>query len=333
MGLLVNGKWQDQWYILQNGEFVRENAQHRHWVTPDGQPGPWGEGGFAAESGRYHLFVSLACPWAHRTLIFRHLKDLQAHIGITVVDPRMLEHGWAFSEISRHNPVPGIRYLHQLYTRAKPDYTGRVTVPMLWDKQRDTIVSNESADIIRMFNTAFNSLTGNHLDFYPEALRNEIDAINEVIYLDFNNGVYKAGFATDQSIYEKAYDRVFNRLNIIDDNLSTRRYLTGDHLTEADWRLFTTLIRFDAVYYSHFKLNKQRIEDYPNLSNYLRALYQIPGIASTVNFEHIKTHYYYSHLTINPTRIIPEGPDIDYTRPHNREQIFPSPGNSINVIR
>ena len=326
MGLLVNGKWQDQWYILQNGEFVRENAQYRHWITQDGQPGPSGVGGFAAESGRYHLFLSLACPWAHRTLIFRHLKDLQAHIGITIVDPRMLEHGWAFSGISRDNPVPGIRYLHQLYTRAKPDYTGRVTVPVLWDKQRDTIVSNESADIIRMFNTAFDSLTGNDLDFYPETLRNEIDAINEAVYRDFNNGVYKAGFATDQSIYGKAYDRVFDRLDIIDDNLSTRHYLAGDRLTEADWRFFTTLIRFDAVYYSHFKLNKQRIEDYPNLSNYLRVLYQIPGIASTVNFEHIKTHYYYSHSTINPTRIIPKGPDIDCTRPHNREQIFLSPG-------
>lgn len=271
MGLLVNGKWQDQWYILQNGEFVRENAQYRHWITQDGQPGPSGAGGFAAESSRYHLFVSLACPWAHRTLIFRHLKDLQAHIDITIVDPRMLEHGWAFSEISRDDPVPGIRYLHQLYTRAKPDYTGRVTVPVLWDKQRDTIVSNESADIIRMFNTAFDSLTGNDLDFYPETLRNEIDAINETVYRDFNNGVYKAGFATDQSIYGKAYDRVFNRLDIIDDSLSTRRYLAGDRLTEADWRFFTTLIRFDTVYYSHFKLNKQRIEDYPNLSNYLRC--------------------------------------------------------------
>lgn len=284
MGLLVNGKWQDQWYILQNGEFVRENAQYRHWINQDGQPGPSGAGGFAAESSRYHLFVSLACPWAHRTLIFRHLKDLQAHIDITIVDPRMLEHGWVFSEISRDNPVPGIRYLHQLYTRAKPDYTGRVTVPVLWDKQRDTIVSNESADIIRMFNTAFDSLTGNDLDFYPETLRNEIDAINEAVYRDFNNGVYKAGFATDQSIYGKAYDRVFNRLDIIDDSLSTRRYLAGDRLTEADWRFFTTLIRFDTVYYSHFKLNKQRIEDYPNLSNYLRSLYQIPRIASTVNF-------------------------------------------------
>lgn len=318
MGLLIDGTWRDQWYISENGEFVRENAQYRNWVTADGQPGSSGNGDFAAESGRYHLFVSLACPWAHRTLIFRHLKDLEKHIGVTIVDPKMLEHGWTFSEISRDNPVPNIQYLHQLYTHVKPDYTGRVTVPVLWDKQRNTIVSNESSEIIRMFNNAFGALTGNDLDFYPEALRNEIDAINEVVYRDFNNGVYRAGFATEQSAYERAYDQVFARLDKIDSLLGKCRYLTGDQLTEADWRLFTTLIRFDSVYYSHFKLNKQRIEDYPNLSSYLRALYQIPGIANTVNFEHIKTHYYYSHSTINPTRIVPKGPEIDYTRPHNR---------------
>lgn len=318
MGLLINGKWHDQWYTSKDGEFVRENAQYRNWVTADGQPGPSGKGGFAAESERYHLFVSLACPWAHRTLIFRHLKDLEKHIGVTIVDPKMLEHGWTFSEISRDNPVPDIQYLYQLYTHVKPDYTGRVTVPVLWDKQRSTIVSNESSEIIRMFNSAFDTLTGNDLDFYPEALRSEIDTVNEVVYRDFNNGVYRAGFATEQSAYERAYDQVFNRLNEIDSGLEVRRYLVGNRLTEADWRLFTTLLRFDSVYYSHFKLNRQRIEDYSNLSNYLRALYQIPGIANSVNFEHIKTHYYYSHSTINPTRIIPKGPDIDYTRPHNR---------------
>lgn len=318
MGLLINGKWHDQWYTSKDGEFVRENAQYRNWVTADGQPGPSGNGGFAAESERYHLFVSLACPWAHRTLIFRHLKDLEKHIGVTIVDPKMLEHGWTFSEISRDNPVPDIQYLYQLYTHVKPDYTGRVTVPVLWDKQRSTIVSNESSEIIRMFNSAFDTLTGNDLDFYPEALRSEIDTVNEVVYRDFNNGVYRAGFATEQSAYERAYDQVFNRLNEIDSGLEVRRYLVGNRLTEADWRLFTTLLRFDSVYYSHFKLNRQRIEDYSNLSNYLRALYQIPGIANSVNFEHIKTHYYYSHSTINPTRIIPKGPDIDYTRPHNR---------------
>ncbi|MXS86483.1 glutathione S-transferase family protein [Nitrosomonas sp. HPC101] len=321
MGLLIDGTWHDQWYTSKNGEFVRENAQYRNWVTADGQPGLSGEGGFAAESGRYHLFISLACPWAHRTLIFRSLKDLQTHIGVTVVDPRMLEHGWTFSEVSRNNPVSAIQYLHQLYTRVKSDYTGRVTVPVLWDKQRNTIVSNESSEIIRMLNSAFDALTGNDLDFYPEALRSEIDTINEVVYRDFNNGVYRAGFATEQSAYERAYDQVFARLDTLDHTLGERHYLTGDQLTEADWRLFTTLIRFDSVYYSHFKLNKKRIEDYSNLSNYLRALYQMPDIASTVNFEHIKTHYYYSHPTINPTRIIPKGPEIDYTRPHNR--VFP----------
>jgi len=318
VGLLIDGKWHDQWYILQNGEFIREDAQYCNWITHDGQPGPVGEGGFAAESGRYHLFVSLACPWAHRTLIFRHLKDLQTHIGVTVVDPKMLEHGWVFSEVSRDNPMPDARYLHQFYTRARPDYTGRVTVPVLWDKQRDTIVCNESANIIRMLNSAFNTITGNDLDLYPEVLRSEIDRINERIYHDFNNGVYKAGFATAQSVYEKAYDRVFATLDDIENRLATHRFLTGDRLTAADWRLFTTLIRYDAVYYGHFKLNKRRIEDYPHLSNYLRALYQQPDIAETVDFEHIKTHYYYSHSTINPTRIIPKWPDIDYTWPHNR---------------
>lgn len=322
MGLLIDGQWHDQWYATKGGEFVREDARYRNWVTRDGQPGSTGEGGFAAETGRYHLFVSLACPWAHRTLIFRHLKELETHIGVTIVDPRMLEHGWTFSEVSRDNPLSDLRYLHQLYTRVKPDYTGRVTVPVLWDKQRNTIVSNESAEIIRMFNSAFDHITGNDLDFYPETLRSEIDTINEAIYRDFNNGVYKAGFATSQLIYEKAYDRVFAMLDKLENTLAAQRHLAGDRLTEADWRLFTTMIRFDAVYYSHFKLNRQRIEDYPHLSNYLRALYQQPGVANTVNFAHIKTHYYYSHTTINPTQIVPKGPDIDYTRPHNRGSLF-----------
>ncbi|BBL35675.1 glutathionyl-hydroquinone reductase YqjG [Nitrosomonas stercoris] len=318
MGLLIDGTWHDQWYSSKDGEFIRENAQYRSWITKTGEPGPSGEGGFAPETGRYHLFVSLACPWAHRTLIFRHLKDLEKHIGVTIVDPKMLEHGWTFSDVSQNNPILDIQYLYQLYTRVKSDYTGRVTVPVLWDKQRNTIVNNESSEIIRMFNSAFNTLTGNELDFYPEALRSKIDSINEAVYRDFNNGVYRAGFATTQTAYEQAYDQVFTRLDAIEAMLSTQLYLAGEQLTEADWRLFTTLIRFDSVYYSHFKLNKQRIEDYPNLSNYLRALYQIPGIADTVNFNHIKTHYYYSHTTINPTQIIPKGPVIDYNRPHNR---------------
>jgi glutathionyl-hydroquinone reductase len=322
MGILINGQWHDQWYKTQDGEFIRDDAQYRHWVTEDGRAGPTGEGGFVAESGRYHLFVSLACPWAHRTLIFRNLKNLQTHISVTAVDPKMLEHGWVFGEASQDNPLPALCYLYQLYTRAKPDYTGRVTVPVLWDKQRNTIVSNESADIIRMFNCAFNSITSNYCDFYPEALRSKIDAINEVVYHGINNGVYKAGFATTQPAYEKGYDNLFKVLDEVETVLSTRRFLVDDKLTEADWRLFTTLLRFDLVYYSHFKANKRRIEDYPHLSNYLRDLYQQPGVAETVDFEHIKTHYYYSHPSINPTRIIPKGPDIDYTRPHNRAQLF-----------
>jgi glutathionyl-hydroquinone reductase len=322
MGILIDGQWHDQWYKTKDGEFIRDDTQYRHWVTEDGHAGPTGEGGFVAESGRYHLFVSLACPWAHRTLIFRNLKNLQAHIGVTAVDPKMLEHGWVFSEDSQDNPLPALRYLHQLYTRVKHDYTGRVTVPVLWDKQRNTIVSNESADIIRMFNSAFNSITSNYRDFYPEALRSKIDAINEVVYHGINNGVYKAGFATTQQAYEKGYDNLFKVLDEVEIILSKRRFIVDDKLTEADWRLFPTLLRFDLVYYSHFKANKRRIEDFPNLSNYLRDLYQQPGVAETVDFEHIKTHYYYSHPSINPTRIIPKGPDIDYTRPHNRAQLF-----------
>ncbi|HEY9032597.1 MAG TPA: glutathione S-transferase family protein [Pseudomonadales bacterium] len=318
MGLLINGQWHDQWYKTEDGEFVRDDARFRHWITSDGSAGPTGEDGFAAESGRYHLFVSLACPWAHRTLIFRSLKGLQPHIGVTVVDPKMLEHGWVFSAVSKDNPVDGIDCLHQLYTRARADYSGRVTVPVLWDKQRNTIVSNESADIIRMFNSAFNDITGNDYEFYPAEQQAQIDAINDVVYAHINNGVYKAGFATTQAAYEKAYDQLFLVLDELENVLGQRRFLVGNKLTEADWRLFTTLIRFDAVYYSHFKCNRQRIEDYFHLSNYLRELYQQPGIAETVDFDHIKTHYYYSHPTINPTRIIPKGPDIDYHSAHNR---------------
>lgn len=322
MGLLIKGQWHDQWYETDNGEFIREDAQCRNWVTTDGSAGPTGRDGFKAESGRYHLFVSLACPWAHRTLIFRELKGLTEHIGVTVVDPKMLEHGWKFSEVSQDNPLGNLQYMHQVYTAAKADYTGRVTVPVLWDKQRNTIVSNESADIIRMFNSAFNSITGNDLEFYPEELADEIDQINNWVYNTVNNGVYKAGFATSQEAYEKAYDELFESLDQLEGRLAQQRFLVGNKLTEADWRLFTTLIRFDAVYFGHFKTNKYRIEDFFHLSNYVRELYQIPGIAETVNFEHIKTHYYYSHDTINPTRIIPKGPDLDYSFPHNRASLF-----------
>lgn len=322
MGLLIKGQWHDQWYETDGGEFVREDAQCRNWVTRDGSAGPTGSAGFKAESGRYHLFVSLACPWAHRTLIFRALKDLTEHIDVTVVEPKMLAQGWEFSEVSKNNPLGDIQYMHQVYTTTKADYTGRVTVPVLWDKQKNTIVSNESADIIRMFNSAFNDITGNDLEFYPQELAAEIDEINELIYHTVNNGVYKAGFATSQAAYDNAYQALFATLDQLEGRLAEQRFLVGDKLTEADWRLFTTLIRFDAVYYGHFKTNKYRIEDFFHLSNYLRELYQLPGIAETIDFEHIKTHYYYSHDTINPTRIIPNGPDLDYDFPHNRAALF-----------
>ncbi len=318
MGLLVNGQWQDKWYESQKGEFVREDAIFRNWVTADGSAGPSGQAGFAAESGRYHLFVSLACPWAHRTLIFRELKELQDHIGVTIVDAKMLDHGWVFSDVSKDNPIGDLSFMHEVYTSAKSDYTGRVTVPVLWDKQKNTIVSNESSEIIRMFNCAFNHITGNQDDYYPESLRGSIEEINMMVYDNVNNGVYRAGFATTQEAYEAAYDRLFSALDEIELILSKQKYLAGDVLTEADWRLFTTLIRFDSVYFGHFKTNRQMLESFDNLSNYVRALYQHPGVSTTVNFDHIKTHYYYSHDTINPTRIVPKGPDIDYFRAHNR---------------
>ncbi len=317
MGLLVEGQWHTDWYDTKStgGEFVRKDSQFRHWI---------GEPGFAAEAGRYHLFVSLACPWAHRTLIFRKLKKLERIIGVTIVDPKMLEHGWVFSEVSRDNPIEGIDYLHQVYTTADANYTGRVTVPVLWDKKRRTIVSNESADIIRILNSAFDDLSGEHSDYYPQPLRADIDELNQLIYDNINNGVYRAGFATSQPAYEAAFHRLFDTLDIIEQRLGRRRYLMGARITEADWRLFTTLIRFDAVYYSHFKTNLKHIEEYPNLSNYLRDLFQIEGIADTVNFDHIKTHYYFSQTTINPTQVVPVGPVLNYTRSHNRDRFSES---------
>jgi len=321
MGLLVKGEWHDKWYDNKQGNYEREDAIFRNWVTSDGSPGPTGSGGFKAEPGRYHLFVSLACPWAHRTLIFRKLKQLEDHIGVTIVDPKMLEQGWIFSKHSTENPLGDLSYYHQIYTAAKPDYTGRVTVPVLWDKKLQTIASNESSEIIRMFNSAFNDITGNTDDYYPIDLHQQIDEINTLVYQNINNGVYRAGFATTQAAYEEAYDNLFSALDNIEQQLSNKRYLVGDKLTEADWRLFTTLIRFDSVYYGHFKTNKKQIEDYPNISNYLRELYQYEGVAETVDFEHIKTHYYYSHTNINPTQIIPKGPEINYSRPHNRRTI------------
>lgn len=315
MGLLQQGKWVDKWYDTKNsgGEFRRQDSRFRSWITANGEAGPNGEQGFKAEKGRYHLYVSLACPWAHRTLIFRALKGLQDYIDVTTVEPIMLENGWELSD-----RLYGFDYAYQLYLKADPNYEGRVTVPILWDKHTQTIVSNESSEIIRMFNTAFNHLTGNHSDYYPEDLRSQIDAVNKRVYDTINNGVYLSGFATTQQAYEKAFKALFESLDWVEDILSKQPYLAGEQLTEADWRLFTTLIRFDAVYFGHFKTNRQQIADYPALSNYVRELYQVAGIAETVNFEHIKTHYYGSHLTINPTGIIPVGPAQDFTKAHNR---------------
>jgi putative glutathione S-transferase len=319
VGLLVDGKWQDKWYDTDKsgGRFEREAARFRNWLTADGSPGPDGQQGFPAEADRYHLYVSLACPWAHRTLIVRALKGLEDLVPVSVVSPIMLDRGWTFApgEGSSGDALHDADYMHQVYTRAAADYTGRVTVPVLWDRQGDTIVSNESSEIIRMFNSAFNGLTGNDRDFYPEALRTDIDRWNERIYPAINNGVYRAGFATTQEAYEEAYADVFAELDHVDAHLADHRYLVGETLTEADIRLFTTLIRFDAVYHGHFKCNRQRLEDYDHLPRYVRAIYQTPGIAQTVDFEHIKTHYYASHRTINPTGIVPAGPDIDYTVP------------------
>lgn len=315
MGLLQNGQWVDEWYDTKTsgGEFSRQDSHFRNWVTADGTAGPTGSEGFKAEPGRYHLYVSLACPWAHRTLIFRQLKELQDFIDVTVVEPLMLENGWELK-----GDQYGLDYMYQLYLKAKPDYEGRVTIPVLWDRQTQSIVSNESADIIRMLNSAFDGLTGNDNDYYPADLRAQIDAINERVYGSINNGVYRAGFATSQQAYEDAYHKLFDALDWVEESLSRQRYLAGAVLTEADWRLFTTLIRFDAVYYGHFKTNRQRIADYPAISNYQRELFQLPGIAQTVNFAHIKQHYYGSHDTINPTRVVPLGPDQDFTLPHDR---------------
>ncbi|HWJ88588.1 MAG TPA: glutathione S-transferase family protein [Pelagibacterium sp.] len=317
MGQLIDGKWSTQWYDTKStgGKFKRSEAVFRNWVTADGSAGPTGEGGFPAESGRYHLYVSYACPWAHRTLIFRALKGLEDHITVSTVSPKMPdETGWAFTgeDGSDIDTLNGADFMWQIYTKAVPDYTGRVTVPVLWDKQRQTIVSNESADIIRMFNSAFNDLTGNDLDFYPESKRAEIDALNARIYDEINNGVYKAGFATTQEAYSEAVTSLFSALDWVEAILAEKPFLTGTEPTEADWRLVTTLMRFDAVYVGHFKCNIRRIADYPHLSAYLKTLANWPGIAKTVHLDHIKTHYYWSHITINPYRIIPEGPELDF---------------------
>ncbi|WP_444958643.1 glutathione S-transferase family protein [Microbulbifer sp. ZKSA002] len=322
MGLLVNGQWHDQWYDTENsgGSFKREAAQLRNWVTADGSSGPSGDSGFKAVSGRYHLYVSLACPWAHRTLIFRKLKKLEDHIDVSVVSPDMLDQGWSFNvdEGSSGDTLFSYQFMHQVYTRNKSDYSGRVTVPVLWDKQKNCIVSNESSEIIRMFNSAFNTITGDTQDFFPEEKQQDIDTINQLVYENINNGVYRCGFATTQEAYESAYYNLFSALDQVEKILGEQRYLVGTEITEADWRLFTTLIRFDAVYHGHFKCNRQRLEDFPNLRNYVRELYQWPKVAETVNFHHIKRHYYFSHTSINPTQVVPVGPEINYNSSHNR---------------
>lgn len=325
MGLLVEGQWHDQWYDTKStgGKFERTEAQFRHWITADGSAGPSGEGGFKAEPGRYHLYVSLACPWAHRTLIFRRLKGLEDAISISVVNPFMGENGWSFA------PAPGVipdphfnaRFLHEIYTGDTPDYTGRVTVPVLWDKQRQCIVNNESAEIIRMLGSAFDTVGARAGDYYPRELRNEIDTLNERIYNTVNNGVYKSGFATEQKVYEKAVTALFDTLRMLEERLANQRYLAGDQLTEADWRLFTTLVRFDPVYHGHFKCNLRKLSEFPNLWAYTRDLYQTGAVADTVNMDHIKQHYYQSHDMINPTGIVPVGPDQDLNAPHGRERL------------
>ncbi|MDF2639002.1 MAG: yqjG [Novosphingobium lindaniclasticum] len=317
MGMLVDGQWHDVWYDTEStgGRFVRKDSAFRDWITPEGE--------FPAQPGRYHLYVSLACPWAHRALIVRALKGLEHLISISVVNWLMLEKGWTFDPAPGviADPIHGAEYLHQVYTAADPAYSGRVTVPLLWDRQTGRIVNNESSEIIRMFNKAFDGLGAAPGDFYPEALRDEIDAVNARVYDTVNNGVYKAGFATSQEAYEEALTPLFESLDWLEERLSQRRYLVGDQLTEADIRLFTTLIRFDAVYVGHFKCNLRRISDYPALQGFLRDIYQLPGLASTVNFQHIKGHYYQSHRTINPTGIVPCGPVLDLDSPHGRDRM------------
>jgi putative glutathione S-transferase len=323
MGLLVGGVWHDTWYDTKSagGKFERSQAKFRNWITADGSAGPSGISGFKAETGRYHMYVSDACPWAHRALIFRQIKDLSDHITISTVHPDMLSDGWSFEKDeygATGDTLFDLPFARDIYTRADATFSGRVTVPILWDKQQNTIVSNESSEIIRMFNTAFNDVTGNTVDLWPQHMHDDIEAVNARIYDTLNNGVYRCGFATTQAAYDEAVHPLFDTLDWIEDRLSTKRYLLGDRLTESDWRLFTTLIRFDAVYHLHFKCNKKRIVDYPNLWAYTRELYQVEGVAETVNMDHIVRHYHYSHENINPYRIIPINPTLDLIAPHGR---------------
>jgi glutathionyl-hydroquinone reductase len=323
MGLLVDGAWQDTDMRTKDGHFIRRPTNFHNYVTADGSPEPTGKGGFPAEAGRYHLYVSLACPWAHRTLILRKLKKLDDVISVSVTKALLGSRGWEFGSEPGATPdsVNGKATLAEIYVIADPHYSGRVSVPVLWDKKQKTIVNNESAEIIRMLNSAFDAFTDVRTDYYPPHLREEIDGINALIYETVNNGVYASGFATSQAAYEEAARKVFATLDQLEARLSRQRYLVGRQITEADWRLFTTLVRFDAVYYSHFKCNLRRIIDYPNLWNYLRELYQVPGVAETVNLDHIKRHYYGSHRNVNPTGIVPIGPLIDFKLPHDRARL------------
>jgi putative glutathione S-transferase len=322
LGALVEGIWQDQPHNIVGGRFLRRESQFRSWVTADGAPGPSGEGGFRAAPGRYHLYVSLSCPWAHRTFIFRKLKGLEGIVSASVSNWDNLAEGWTFAPGPGVIPdtVNGARYLHEVYTKAQPTYTGRVTVPVLWDRERRTIVNNESSEIIRMFNSAFDGVGAAPGDYYPVELRPEIDAVNKRVYETLNNGVYRCGFATSQEAYDEAVVPLFETLDWMEERLAKRRYLCGDRLTEADWRAFTTLVRFDPVYYSHFKCNLRRLTDYPNLWAYTRDLYQHPGVAETVDFDHIKRHYYGSQRRVNPTGIVPRGPILDFRAPHGRDR-------------
>ncbi len=326
MGMLIDGVWQSGWYDTKKsgGRFEREASRVRSWITPDGAPGPSGDGGFAAEPGRYHLYFCYACPWAHRTLIFRKLKGLEGVLSASPVDWFMGPDGWRFSA-AHPDPLHGKAFLHEVYTEAFPDYSGRVLVPTLWDRKRRTIVCNESSEIIRMLNSAFDGVGAKPGDYYPAALRPEIDTINERVYHTVNNGVYKAGFATSQDAYDDAFDALFETLDALEVRLARQRYLVGTRITEADWRLFTTLLRFDLVYHGHFKCNLRRLVDFPNLWAYTRELFQWPGVAETVNREHIQKHYYGSHETLNPSGIVPKGPAIDFTAPHGREALPASP--------
>ncbi len=326
MGLLIDGQWHEQWYDTTStgGRFVRSESRFRSWITADGSAGPSGAEGFRAESGRYHLYVSYACPWAHRTLLMRAWKGLEEHISVSSVHPLMLAEGWEFRsdfDAADGDPLYGLAKLHQLYCKADPHYSGRVTIPVLWDRERMTIVSNESAEIIRMLNTAFDATGARPGDYYPVELRNEIDAINEFIYPRVNNGVYRAGFATSQEAYDEAVLTLFDTLDALEQRLGQSRFLLGNTLTEADLRLWTTLLRFDAVYVTHFRCDRRRIADYPNLSGLLRDIHQLPGVAPTVHMDHIRNHYFRSHPDINPHGIISIGPEYDFSAPHGRERL------------